>query len=52
MTSDREQIDDLLTAYAIALDLDDIEGCLQLFTPEGALRSTGAASPDGTGCAR
>ncbi len=41
MTSDREQIDDLLTAYAIALDLDDIEGCLQLFTPEGAFEVYG-----------
>jgi hypothetical protein len=41
MTSDREQIDDLLTAYAIALDLDDIEGCVQLFTPDGGFEVYG-----------
>lgn len=41
MTSDREQIEDLLTAYAIALDLDDIEGCVQLFTPEGGFEVYG-----------
>jgi hypothetical protein len=41
MTSDREQIDDLLTAYAIALDIDDIEGCIQLFTPDGGFEVYG-----------
>jgi uncharacterized protein (TIGR02246 family) len=41
MGDDREQIDDLLTAYAIALDLDDIEGCVQLFTPDGGFEVYG-----------
>jgi uncharacterized protein (TIGR02246 family) len=41
MASDRQQIEDLLTAYAIALDIDDIEGCLQLFTPDGGFEVYG-----------
>ncbi|HEX4016207.1 MAG TPA: nuclear transport factor 2 family protein [Frankiaceae bacterium] len=41
MTSDREQIDDLLTDYAIALDLDDIEAAVQLFTPDGGFEVYG-----------
>ena len=41
MTSDREQIEDLLTAYAISLDVDDIEACVQLFTPTGGFEVYG-----------
>jgi len=41
MASDREQIDDLLTAYAIALDVDDIDECVQLFTPGGGFEVYG-----------
>jgi len=33
--SDEKEIRDLLAAYALALDGDDIEGCLKLFTGEG-----------------
>jgi hypothetical protein len=41
MAHEREQIEDLLTAYAIALDVDDIEACVQLFTPDGAFEVYG-----------
>ncbi len=41
MSSDREQIEDLLTAYALALDVDDIQGCVQLFTPDGGFEVYG-----------
>jgi uncharacterized protein (TIGR02246 family) len=41
MSTDREQIEDLLTAYALALDVDDIEGCVQLFTPDGGFEVYG-----------
>ena len=39
--TDREQIDDLLTDYALALDVDDIESCVQLFTPDGGFEVYG-----------
>ena len=32
--TDREAIDDLIAAYALTLDADDIEGCLALFTED------------------
>ena len=41
MSTDREQIEDLLTAYAIALDIDDVEACVQLFTPDGGFEVYG-----------
>ena len=41
MATDREQIEDLVTAYALALDVDDIEACVQLFTPEGGFEVYG-----------
>jgi hypothetical protein len=41
MTTDREQIEDLVTAYALSLDVDDIEGCVQLFTPDGGFEVYG-----------
>jgi len=41
MSTDREQIEELLTAYAIALDVDDIEGCVQLFTQDGGFEVYG-----------
>ncbi len=34
MTSDREAIGDLIADYALALDTDDIEGCVGLFTDD------------------
>ena len=34
MTSDREAIGDLIADYALALDTDDIEGCVGLFTED------------------
>lgn len=49
MTSDREQIEELLTAYAIALDLDDIERCVQLFTPDGGFEVYGRRFAGGDG---
>ncbi len=33
--SDRQQIEDLLTAYAIDLDIEDVEACIALFTTDG-----------------
>ncbi|MGA7052426.1 MAG: nuclear transport factor 2 family protein [Mycobacterium sp.] len=33
--SDEKEIRDLLAAYAIALDVDDFEGCLKLFADDG-----------------
>ncbi len=33
--SDEKEIRDLLAAYALTLDVDDIEGCLKLFTDDG-----------------
>lgn len=41
MPTDREQIEDLLTAYALALDVDDIEGCVQLFSRDGGFEVYG-----------
>ena len=32
--TDREQIRELIAAYALLLDADDIEGCLGLFTAD------------------
>ena len=51
MPTDREQIDDLLTDYAIALDIDDVEGCVQLFTQDGGFEVYGRrfAGPVGDG---
>ncbi|OBF25423.1 nuclear transport factor 2 family protein [Mycobacterium sp. ACS4331] len=34
MTSDREAIGDLIAEYALALDTDDIDGCVELFTED------------------
>jgi uncharacterized protein (TIGR02246 family) len=34
MTADRVEIDDLIARYALALDADDIDGCVGLFTPD------------------
>ena len=33
--SDEKEIRDLLAAYAIALDVDDFDGCLKLFADDG-----------------
>ncbi|MGA7053725.1 MAG: nuclear transport factor 2 family protein [Mycobacterium sp.] len=33
--SDEKEIRDLLAAYALTLDVNDIEGCMKLFTDEG-----------------
>jgi uncharacterized protein (TIGR02246 family) len=34
VTTDREAIHDLLAAYALTLDAEDIEGCVALFTDD------------------
>jgi uncharacterized protein (TIGR02246 family) len=41
MTSDRAEIDDLIAEYALALDADDIEGCVALFTEDSEYRVFG-----------
>lgn len=35
VTDDEKQIRDVLNAYALRLDVDDIEGCLELFSDDG-----------------
>jgi hypothetical protein len=34
MTEDEAEIRDLIAAYALALDADDIDGCVTLFVPD------------------
>ncbi len=41
MTADHEEIEALLTAYALALDVDDVEAAVQLFTPDGGFEVYG-----------
>src|SRR4051794_7706152 len=40
---DRTQIDDLLAAYVLCLDVDDLDGMIALFTPDGKFRTYGTA---------
>jgi SnoaL-like domain len=45
---DRQAIDDLLAAYVLSLDVDDVEGAVNLFTEDGEFRTHGRvwAGPD------
>jgi hypothetical protein len=40
-TVESEAIRDLLAAYALALDVDDLDGCLELFTGDGEFQVYG-----------
>jgi hypothetical protein len=48
VTDDRQQIEDLLSAYALSLDVDDVDGCVDLFTEDGRFEVYGR-SFDGHG---
>jgi hypothetical protein len=40
---DRARIDDLLAAYVLCLDVDDLDGMVNLFSPGGEFRTYGTA---------
>jgi uncharacterized protein (TIGR02246 family) len=40
-TTEAEAIRDLLAAYALTLDVDDLDGCLELFTEDGEFQVYG-----------
>jgi hypothetical protein len=40
-TEDRQQIEDLLAAYVLSLDVGDLDGMIELFTEDGEFRTYG-----------
>ena len=43
--ADRAEIDDLLSRYVLGLDLDDVDGVVDLFVPGGAFHTYGRPWP-------
>jgi hypothetical protein len=40
-SADRQAVEDLLSAYVLALDVDDVEGAMALFAPGGEFHTYG-----------